>query len=133
MTRTAQQLREQAKDRYNASLMECPGHQVLSILSDKWATLVVSALSEGSLRHSELHREVAGATPKMLTQTLRRLERDGLVSRHVTADVPVRVDYELTELGRDLVPLQRAIRDWASSRIDAIHAARERFDAGLSG
>lgn len=70
---------------------------------------------------------MAGATQKMLTQTLRKLERDGLVSRTVEASVPPRVTYELTALGRCLPPVQRAIKDWAETHIDEVHQARRRY------
>jgi DNA-binding HxlR family transcriptional regulator len=129
-TMSAAQKREISRRDYNANLAECAGHEVLAALSDKWLTLVVSALADGSLRHSELARIVAGASQKMLTQTLRKLERDGLVARTVTASVPPRVDYELTALGHDLVPVQRAIKAWAEAHIDAIHSARARYDDG---
>ena len=99
------------------------------MLSDKWVTLVVSALADGPLRHAAIARIVAGASQKMLTQTLRRLERDGLVARTVTASVPPHVTYELTGLGHDLLPLQQAIKAWAESHIEAVHAARNRYDA----
>ena len=104
-TTTAAERRARERHEYNANLAECPGHELLGTLSDKWVTLVISALAEGPLRHSELARTVAGASQKMLTQTLRKLERDGLVERTVTATVPVRVDYALTPLGRRLLPL----------------------------
>ena len=71
---------------------------------------------------------MAGASQRMLTQTLRRLERDGFVTRTVTPTVPVRVDYELTELGQQIVPLQRSIKAWAEQHIPQVHAARERYD-----
>ncbi len=128
-TASAADRRENDRRDYNANLAGCPGHEVLAALSDKWVTLVVSALADGPLRHSELARVVAGATQKMLTQTLRKLERDGLVARTVTPAVPPRVDYELTDLGRDLLPLQRAIKAWAETHIDRIHRARARYDA----
>jgi DNA-binding HxlR family transcriptional regulator len=121
--------RENTRHEYNANLAECPGHEVLAVLSDKWVTLVISALGDRPLRHSELGRIVAGASQKMLTQTLRKLERDGLVSRTVTASVPPRVDYELTELGRSLLPVQAAIKAWAETHIEAVRDARERYDA----
>lgn len=126
---TAAERRESERRRYNANLAECPGHEVLGTLSDKWVTLVISALADGPLRHSELSRTVAGASQKMLTQTLRKLERDGLVSRAVTAAVPPRVDYALTPLGERLLPVQRAIKGWAEENIEAVHAARRRYDA----
>ena len=128
-TMTAAERRQSERRRYNANLSECPGHQLLATLSDKWVTLVLSALAEGPQRHSELRRTVAGATQKMLTQTLRKLERDGLVERSVTAAVPVRVEYALTPLGRSLLPVQRAIKDWAEQHIEQVHAARSRFCA----
>ncbi len=128
-TMSAERKREISRRDYNANLAECPGHEVLAALSDKWLTLVVSALADGGLRHSELARIVAGASQKMLTQTLRKLERDGLVARTVTASVPPRVDYELTALGHSLLPVQRAIKTWAETHIDTIHGARVRYDA----
>jgi DNA-binding HxlR family transcriptional regulator len=128
-TSTAGQRREAERAAYNANLAECPGHDLLGTLSDKWVTLVISALADGPLRHAELARVVAGASQKMLTQTLRKLERDGLVERCVTAAVPVRVDYALTHLGRGLLPVQRAIKAWAEEHIEQVHAARDRYDA----
>jgi len=125
MTATAR--REQAREEYNANLRECPGHELLSVISDKWFTLVVSALADGPMRYNELGRTVAGASQRMLTQTLRRLERDGFVTRTVTPTVPIRVDYELTDLGRQIVPLQRSIKAWAEQHIPEVHAARERY------
>jgi DNA-binding HxlR family transcriptional regulator len=98
------------------------------VLSEKWMTLVIDALSAGSLRHSDLSRAVAGASQKMLTQTLRRLERDGLITRKVTASVPPRADYELTPLGRSLLPVQRAILTWGQTHIEEVRAARVRYD-----
>jgi DNA-binding HxlR family transcriptional regulator len=127
-TSTAEQRREAERNAYNANLAECPGHEVLGTLSDKWVTLVISALADGPLRHAELARIVAGASQKMLTQTLRKLERDGLVERTVTAGVPVRVDYALTSLGLGLLPVQRAIKSWAEEHIEQVHAAREDYD-----
>ena len=128
-TTSAAQRREQARQAYNANLAECPGHDLLAALSDKWLTLVVSALADGPLRYAELSRVVAGASEKMLTQTLRKLERDGMVARTVTAAVPVRVSYELTELGRELLPLQRAVKSWAETHIDQVQRARQEYDA----
>lgn len=128
-TMTAAERREQQRLEFNANLKECPGHQILATLSDKWVTLVTAALADGPQRYNELSRTVAGASQKMLTQTLRTLERDGLIARTVTATVPVRVDYELTELGHSLVPIQRAIKGWAETHIAEVHAAREAYAA----
>ena len=130
VTRSAAERRDEAQRAYNANLAECPGHDLLGTLSDKWLTLVVAALADGPLRYAELSREVAGASQKMLTQTLRKLERDGLVTRSVTAAVPVQVSYELTALGHELLPLQRAIKSWAETHITEVHRARAAYDAG---
>ena len=128
-TMRAADRREAERRDYNANLAGCPGHDLLATLSDKWLTLAVAALAGGPMRYSELFRTIAGASQKMLTQTLRKLERDGLVRRRVTAAVPVRVDYELTDLGQDLLPLQRAIKAWAESHIDQVRQARSGYDA----
>src|SRR5688572_3797716 len=99
-TTTAAQRRAQARHEYDSFLACCPSRQLLDVVANKWVCLVLTSLTDGSRRHSELQRQIAGISQKMLTQTLRELERDGLVSRQVTPSVPVRVDYELTELGR---------------------------------
>jgi DNA-binding HxlR family transcriptional regulator len=127
-TMTADQRRERARIEYDAFLKNCPTNQLLGRLSDKWVSLVVAALSTGSMRYSDLGRKIAGVSPKMLTQTLRTLERDGIVSRSVTPSVPVRVDYDLTALGGSLAHLMTAVKDWAETHIEEIHAARERYD-----
>ena len=92
-TMSAAQRRDRAKDEYNAFVAACPTRQLLDAISDKWVTLVLSALADGPQRYSGLAREIAGVSQKMLTQTLRKLERDGLVTRELTLSVPVRVDY----------------------------------------
>jgi DNA-binding HxlR family transcriptional regulator len=125
---TAAQKREQARAEYDASCRTCPTNELLGRLSDKWVGLVVAALSDGPRRYGELSRKIAGVSPKMLTQTLRALERDGLLSRTVTPSVPVRVDYELTPLGLDLADLLKAVEAWAETHFDEVHAARERYD-----
>jgi DNA-binding HxlR family transcriptional regulator len=127
-TMTAAQRREQDRAAYNAYVAECPSRQVLDALSDKWVTLVLTALSVAPRRYSELSRTIAGVSQKMLTQTLRTLERDGLITRTITPSVPVRVDYELTSLGRTLLPVVRAIKDWSESHIAEIHTARTAYD-----
>src|SRR5256885_5203102 len=127
---TAAQRREQDRVAYNAYVAECPSRQVLDALSDKWVTLVLTALADGPKRYSELARTIAGVSQKMLTQTLRALERDGLLTRTVTPSVPVRVDYELTLLGRSNLPVVSAIKDWAETHIQQVHAARAVYDEG---
>ncbi|WP_449061117.1 winged helix-turn-helix transcriptional regulator [Planomonospora algeriensis] len=127
-TRTAEQRRQDARAEYDAYLAACPARQLLDTISDKWVSLLLNALADGPKRYSDLSRIVAGVSQKMLTQTLRSMERDGLVSRTVTPAVPVRVDYELTGLGRDLQPLMRAIKSWAESHIEQVHEARAAYD-----
>jgi DNA-binding HxlR family transcriptional regulator len=127
-TLTAAQRREQDRAAYNAYVAECPSRQVLGALSDKWVTLVLTALADAPRRYSELSRTIAGVSQKMLTQTLRTLERDGLITRTITPSVPVRVDYELTSLGRTLLPVVRAIKDWSERHIAEIHTARTAYD-----
>lgn len=128
-TTTAAQRREQARVEYDAFLRNCPTNQLLDRISDKWVSLVVSALATGPLRYSDLGRKIAGVSPKMLTQTLRSLERDGILTRTVTPSVPVRVDYELTPLGHSLALLLTAVKDWAETHIEEVHHARERYDS----
>jgi DNA-binding HxlR family transcriptional regulator len=127
-TSTAAQRREQAKVAYDAYLANCPVRRVLDRVSDKWVTLLLNALADGPRRYAELRRIVAGVSEKMLTQTLRSLERDGLVTRTVTASVPARVDYALTDLGMSLLPVMRALKAWAEAHIAEIDAARADYD-----
>ncbi|YCK33636.1 winged helix-turn-helix transcriptional regulator [Actinomadura sp. ATCC 39365] len=128
-TTTAAQRRDEARLAFDAYFAECPSRKLLDRLSDKWVTLVLSALAAGERRYSDLARHIAGVSQKMLTQTLRGLERDGLVARRVTPQVPVRVDYALTPLGQSLMPLVTAIKAWAEEHIEDVEAARERYDA----
>jgi DNA-binding HxlR family transcriptional regulator len=123
-------MRNASDDRFDIMSAACPTRQVLRRIADKWSMLVVSALAdEGTLRFSQLSREIEGVTQKMLTQTLRALERDGLVEREVFATVPVTVQYTLTPLGHSLADAVAVIRTWAYGHMDDIEAARERFDA----
>jgi DNA-binding HxlR family transcriptional regulator len=127
-TLTAAQRRAAARVEYDAFLAACPSRQVLARISDKWVTLVLCALAGGPLRYRDLCRVIAGVSQKMLTQTLRLLERDGLISRTVTAGVPVRVDYQLTPLGKSLIPVVNAIKTWAEEHIGQIEASRTTYD-----
>ena len=102
---------------------------LLSRIGDKWSVLVVTTLGEGSKRFNELRREIPSVSQRMLTLTLRNLERDGLVSRTVTPTIPPRVDYELTDLGRSLQGPICGLATWACDNVDTIHAAQARFDA----
>jgi DNA-binding HxlR family transcriptional regulator len=128
-TQTAAQQREQARIAYDAFIAACPTRKLLDRLSDKWVCLVLNALAGRTQRYSDLSRIVAGVSQKMLTQTLRVLERDGLIRREVTASVPVRVDYSLTPLGESLRALMAGFKDWAEANFDAVSTARADYDA----
>ncbi|HZO67252.1 MAG TPA: helix-turn-helix domain-containing protein [Kribbellaceae bacterium] len=141
-TMTAAQKRARAKADYDAFLANCPSRQLLDRISDKWVALILAALgSDGphhpaadciggprSMRYSELSRRLAGVSQKMLTQTLRSLERDGLLTRTVAPTVPVTVTYELTELGLSLHQVMRGIKEWAEAHMDEVLANREGYD-----
>ena len=129
-TMTAAQRRALDKTAYDAFMASCPSRQLLDRLSDKWVALVLAALAdEGTMRYSAISRRLAGVSQKMLTQTLRSLERDGMLTRTVTATVPVTVDYELTDLGRSLHTVVRGIKTWAEQHMDEVLTAREGYDA----
>jgi len=128
-TMTAAQRRAAERADYDVFLAECPSRQLLDRLSDKWVTLVMVALEDGPRRYSQLSRTIAGVSQKMLTQTLRTLERDGLVTRTVTASVPVTVTYELTGLGHSLQRVIHGLKDWAESHMGEVLAARSSYDA----
>jgi DNA-binding HxlR family transcriptional regulator len=102
---------------------------LLARIGDKWTVLVVSTLGEGPRRFNELRREIPSVSQRMLTLTLRNLERDGVVSRKVTPSIPPRVDYALTELGRSLLLPITALATWALNNVEAIHAAQAQFDS----
>lgn len=104
--------------------------EILGRIGDKWTVLVVELLADGPMRFSELRRTIDNISQRMLTLTLRGLERDGLVTRTVYPTIPPRVDYELTKLGRTLREPLTAIADWARKNRAAIAAARSAFDAG---
>ena len=108
---------------------ECrPVSELLSRIGDKWSVLIVSLLGAGPLRFSALRRAIDGISQKMLTATLRSLERDGFVSRSVLPTAPPRVDYELTALGRDLLVPVGALAGWARKNQARVDAARRQFD-----
>lgn len=111
---------------------ECPARKALDLVADKWSLLVLLALLGGTKRHSTLQRKIKGVTQKMLTQTLRRLERDGLVERTVYATVPPKVEYALTSLGETLSEPIRALSAWAETHSLELEAARLRQPAADS-
>ena len=102
---------------------------LLSRIGDKWTVLVVTTLGDGPRRFNELRREIPSVSQRMLTLTLRNLERDGLVSRTVTPTIPPRVDYALTELGGSLLRPIKGLADWALDNVETIHEAQARFDS----
>jgi DNA-binding HxlR family transcriptional regulator len=101
---------------------------LLSRIGDKWTVLVVQTLGEGPKRFNELRREIPSVSQRMLTLTLRNLERDGLVNRTVTPTIPPRVDYELTELGNSLQKPICGLATWAMENVGSIHEAQARYD-----
>lgn len=115
--------------RFDVLAAACPTRQVINRVGDRWSLLVLSALENRTLRFQQLRRAVEGISQKMLTQTLRALERDGFVDRTVYASVPAKVEYRLTTLGAGLSEPVAALRSWAYSHMDEIERARERFDA----
>ncbi len=115
-----------AFDPYNRT---CPSRRLLDEIGELWTVLIVGALADGPLRFTEVRERVDGISYRMLTQTLRTLERDGLVTRTQYAEVPPRVEYELTDTGRELVAPLQALEDWATSHMAEVLETRERFDA----
>jgi DNA-binding HxlR family transcriptional regulator len=114
-------------------MADCPSRRLLDTVSDKWVSLVLVALGlRGRMRYSELASSIAGVSQKMLTQTLRNLERDGLVTRTVTPSVPVRVDYELTPLGFSLHETMRHLKEWAEVHMPDVDRARAEYDEARS-
>lgn len=107
--------------------VEASPRQALALIADKWAVLVITTLAQGSIRYNALRRELDGVSQKMLTQTLRDLECNGLVSRTVHPDTPPRVEYGLTPLGQTLVEALTVLRDWAEAHYHEVEAARARY------
>jgi DNA-binding HxlR family transcriptional regulator len=106
---------------------EASPKQALALIADKWAVLVITALARGGMRYNALRRELDGVSQKMLTQTLRDLECNGLVDRTVYPDTPPRVAYSLTPLGQTLVEALIVLRDWANDHYHEVEAARRRY------
>ncbi|MCX2926155.1 winged helix-turn-helix transcriptional regulator [Streptomyces sp. NEAU-W12] len=109
---------------------DCGIREVLDRIGDKWSVLVVVELAQGVRRFRQLQRAVPGISQRMLTLTVRRLERDGLVTRTVHPTVPPQVEYELTAMGHSLTHLVKALADWSAEHRDAIARARREWDAG---
>ena len=107
----------------------CPSRAILELIADKWTLLILPALRRGRLRNGDLMRLIGGVSQKMLTQTLRELERNGLVKRIDHQEVPPRVEYELTELGRSLSDYMRKLDGWAEANLGEVMKARAEFEA----
>ncbi|WP_067463426.1 winged helix-turn-helix transcriptional regulator [Actinomadura macra] len=107
----------------------CPTRLILDRIGDKWSVLVVLTLADGPRRFTHLRDTIGGVTPKVLTQTLRAMQRDGLLTRHVFAEVPPRVEYALTPLGLSLQRPIEAITEWAQENVEAVVSARNSHDA----
>lgn len=120
-------------DHFEATPACAAVHHLLARVGDKWTVMVVKYLGNGSMRFNELKRTINGISQKMLTSTLRGLERDGFVTRTVYPTIPPRVDYELTDLGRDLLVPVKALGDWAIKNEQRVSEARARFDAANGG
>jgi DNA-binding HxlR family transcriptional regulator len=112
-------------DPYDA---DCPTRRILDRIGDRWTVLVVGVLADGEARFSELGRRIEGVSKKMLTQTLRGLERDGLVRRTVHPEVPVRVVYALTDAGRTLCEPLRALQEWSITHLGHVAASQQAYD-----
>ncbi|MDQ0390709.1 DNA-binding HxlR family transcriptional regulator [Labrys monachus] len=113
---------------YDVYENRCPTRLVLDRLADKWAVLILDRLDEGPVRFNHIRRDIKGISQKVLSQTLKKLERDGLVSRAVFATVPVTVEYALTPLGRTLTETVSALAHWAERNMDAVLAAQRAYD-----
>jgi DNA-binding HxlR family transcriptional regulator len=137
-TMTAAEKRARSKVEYDAFLAPCPSRKLLDRISDKWVMLIMAAIGSGpdcageprAMRFSELGRLLAGVSQKMLTQTLRSLERDGLLTRTATPTVPVTVTYELTDLGLSLHEMMRGLKSWAETHMDEVLTHRATAEPG---
>jgi DNA-binding HxlR family transcriptional regulator len=116
------------KIKWNVYDQYCPTRMALDRIADKWTVLIVGQLSTGVHRFGELRRVIDGISPKILTQKLRELERDGLITRKVYASIPPKVEYSLTPLGQTLIGLLDAIRIWAESHIETVLVAQSAYD-----
>ncbi len=107
---------------------DCPSRQLIDQIADKWSMMVLAVLDAGPMRFNAIRRQLEGVTQKALTQCLRRLERNGLLSRRVIPISPIAVEYEITPLGRSLQPPFRALYDWTMASFTAVQEARRAFD-----
>jgi DNA-binding HxlR family transcriptional regulator len=118
--------------RYDVYMRNCPTRMVLDRIADKWALLLLRRLAHGPMRFNFLRKGIEGMSQKVLSQTLKKLERDGLVSRAAFPTVPVTVEYSITPLGATLTDAASAISLWAESNIGAVLEAQAKYDASVS-
>lgn len=114
-------------DQFNIYNERCPSHNVLEGISDKWSILVINSLLNKTLRFGELKRGIGGISPKMLTQTLSKLERLGFIDRHAFPILPMKVEYSLTSLGKGLGTILNELRQWTEKNMAAIISAENKF------
>jgi DNA-binding HxlR family transcriptional regulator len=117
---------------WNTYADTCPTRLVLDRIADKWAVLVLGLLGDGPVRFNQLRRRIRGISQKMLSQTLKSLERDGLVSRKVTPTVPVTVEYAITPLGQTLAATVDGLRIWAETHMEQVLRAQQHYDGAVS-
>jgi len=117
-----------ATPKFDVQNARCPARMLLTKIADKWAVLILAVLLERTTRFNEIRRRVQGVSQKMLTQTLRDLERCGLVAREIFPEVPPRVEYSLTPLGRSLVEVIDTVIDWAEAHTPQVLDAQKKFD-----
>jgi DNA-binding HxlR family transcriptional regulator len=120
-----------ARPKRNAYASACPTRLVLDRVADKWAVLILGLLRDEPVRFNKMRRQIEGISQKMLSQTLKSLERDGLVDRKAIATVPVTVEYSITPLGKTLCVTVDGLRIWAETHIDKVLKAQKRYDAGM--
>lgn len=107
---------------------DCPGRKLFDQIADKWSMLVLFVLDEGPMRFNAIKRQLGGVTQKALTQCLRRLERNGLITRHVITTSPIAVEYEISALGRSLQVAFKPLFDWTIASVDDVEGARVAYD-----
>ncbi|MCR8642958.1 helix-turn-helix transcriptional regulator [Paenibacillus sp. N1-5-1-14] len=111
------------------SLEACSYSHVLDVISNKWTALVIYAMEDGTIRYGEIKKRIEGISQKMLTQTLKQLERDGIVRRKLTPAIPPITEYSLTSLGESLIPIMKMLKEWASVHYDNVLKSREVYES----